>query len=511
MKNLQLLILILFCFSVFSQEDSYVVVKNETRKGKLRRQQMLQQSRLNRSLDLIKNENYLEGVQSLFNLSQSRSFKNRLPEIKFILGKTFMELGLFQAASFQFVSIIETNNRTYIDKSLRHLSGIASTLGDKTILEFAFQKNGAEKLKGKHQDSFYYQFGKHRLKERRFKSAIRYLNKIPRHSEFYMKARYNIGLAYAEQNKVKSSIRAFNDIIGRVSFVSNPVRAAALMGKARVYYQSQKWDLASAFYRQIPRDSSLWHDMLLEQSWTLLQAGKFRSAMNGFHSLHSSYYRDRYQPESFILRSIVYMYICKYDEMEKMLDLFKATYTPMRDWVRRKRRKNRNYYREVVRSVQNDQESFPKAIALRIYRENDFKLLHKYIQSLEKEKNIIRSFPVSWRNSGVGQYSIKLVDTRMNTSLKQVNRIVQSHLGQVQSELKSFFDQEKFLRYEGLRGKRKELKKRISNKHLGNIEIVESKSRDYFVQNGFEFWPFNGEYWLDEIGNYNYVGIQNCN
>ena len=496
---------------ILAEEYSYEVeVARAVKRGDLRRTRMRNQARLNRALDLIKNKNYLEGVRNLFELNQDKSFKNRRIEMKFILGKTFMELGLFQAASFQFVSIIESNNRQYAEKSLRHLSEIASMLGDKSILEFAIQRGGANKLKGSYRDSFHYQFGKLQLKNRKFRRAIHYLDKIPRSSEFYTKARYNVGLAYAEQNKTRSSIRSFNDIIEQTGYFSDPVRVAALMGKARVYYQSKKWDLALSFYRQVPKDSSVWYDTLLEQSWTLLQAGKFRSAMNGFHTLHSSYYMDRYQPESFILRSIVYMYICKYDEMEKMLDLFKANYTSVRSWVNRERRRNRNYYRDIVRSVHLNEGSFPKAIALRIYRETDFRLLHKYIKSLEKEAHLIQSYPLSWRHSAVGQYSLKLVNTRMNTSLKQVNLIVQNHLNKVQSEMKSFFEQEKFLRYEGLRGKRKELQKKISNRYLGNIKVVESKSRDYFVQNGFEFWPFNGEYWLDELGNYHYVGMQNC-
>ena len=54
------------------------------------------------------------------------------------------------------------------------------------------------------------------------------------------------------------------------------------------------------------------------------------------------------------------------------------------------------------------------------------------------------------------------------------------------------------------------LKKKITSKHLGSVQIIEGTSRDFFVQNGFEFYPFQGEYWLDELGNYHYVGTQSC-
>ena len=123
---------------------------------------------------------------------------------------------------------------------------------------------------------------------------------------------------------------------------------------------------------------------------------------------------------------------------------------------------------------------------------------------------MILSFPASWRRSKAGAYSLKLVNTRIQSSMKQVENIIRRHLKDVQSEMKDFFNQEQYLKYESLRGRRKRIKQRISKKYLGNIKVIESTSRDYFVQNGFEFWTFNGEYWLDELGNYHYVGLQNC-
>ena len=34
--------------------------------------------------------------------------------------------------------------------------------------------------------------------------------------------------------------------------------------------------------------------------------------------------------------------------------------------------------------------------------------------------------------------------------------------------------------------------------------------RSFYVKNGYEYWPFEGEYWLDEIGNYYFLGTSSC-
>ncbi len=87
------------------------------------------------------------------------------------------------------------------------------------------------------------------------------------------------------------------------------------------------WDRSITAYKMVPRDSTLWHDALFESTWSYLRSGRFRSAMSNFQSLHSKFYDSYYLPESLILRSIVYLYICKYEEVDKVLTTYDNTYS----------------------------------------------------------------------------------------------------------------------------------------------------------------------------------------
>ena len=499
----------------YSKENPVLVSQNWRKKGRKRRTVILNQSRLNRALELIKNQDYLEGTKALFTISQKNVFPSRRTEIRFVLSKALMELKLYHAASFQLLSVIQTGDKKYIYKSLNNLSKIATIIGDSKLLQFAIDKGGERKMTGEYRNAFYYQYGRYQLQQGNHTSARMYLKKVSRRSSVYAKARYHLALSYAEQNENRRAIRAFDDILSQMRSVTDPLRVSALLGKARVYYQAQQWNLSTQFYRQIPKDSPFWHDMLIENSWALLRAGRFRSAMNGFQTLHSGYYQNHYQPESFLLRSIIYMYICKYDEMNKLLDLFNYVYSPIKKWVNQSvhSASTSNYYNNVIRATKTHRSSssaFPRAIALRIYRASDFQTLHQYLNHLKKEKNIISGFPRSWRQSKIGQYAFNTVQKQIQNAVVKLNSTTRTHLLSVRKELSNLFNQEKYLRYESLRGKREMLKKRISTKSLGNLQIIESTSRDYFVQNGFEFWPFTKEYWLDELGNYHYVGLHSC-
>jgi hypothetical protein len=67
-----------------------------------------------------------------------------------------------------------------------------------------------------------------------------------------------------------------------------------------------------------------------------------------------------------------------------------------------------------------------------------------------------------------------------------------------------------FLQIEMISGKKEIVKKELAGRGIDG-RIDDKNERNYYVQNGYEYWPFSGEYWLDEIGNYQYVGVRSCN
>ncbi len=60
-----------------------------------------------------------------------------------------------------------------------------------------------------------------------------------------------------------------------------------------------------------------------------------------------------------------------------------------------------------------------------------------------------------------------------------------------------------------LNGKKDQVKKKMM-KSEAPAEQAEDQDRSFYIQNGYEYWPFQGEYWLDEIGNYYYLGKSRC-
>jgi tetratricopeptide (TPR) repeat protein len=283
---------------------------------------------LKRALILANQKNYEMASQILFNLSRNPRYMEQRPRIKYVLGLMLFEMKLYQVAAFQFVDVIRDGRSTYVKPALQKLSIVADALSDDTLLNYAIGKLNIDDFPSENQDMLRYRIGEFLMRKDKFLEAAASLQRVSSSSPNFPKAKYLEALAYSKSNRLPEALRAFTALAEnrKESGITDIDRVAAVMGMARVAYQMQKWDLAIDLYRQIPRDTQLWHEALFESSWAHMRAAHFRSVLSLLHSLHSPYYDDFYLPESILLRGLVYLYICKYDEMEKTLEHFEKIY-----------------------------------------------------------------------------------------------------------------------------------------------------------------------------------------
>jgi tetratricopeptide (TPR) repeat protein len=477
------------------------------------------------ALNLAKTGKYPEASQRLFQLSYSPRFASKRMQLKYILGMTLSQMKLNQVAAFQFIGVIKEGHNNFVKQSLEKLSLAADELGDDTLLNYAISRVNVDEFPRVHRDMLHYRIGEFEMRNKQYEQAAQSFARVERGHTLASAAKYNEGLSYAEAGQADRALAAFDELIRSRSTapVTDKARVDGIMGKARVLYQKKSWDEAIEAYRSIPRDSEFWHDTLFEASWAMLRSGRFRSAMSNFQSLHSAFYEEFYLPESLLLRSIVYLYICKYDEMDKTLNLFGRIYKPVFksvDNLLNTVNSSEKYFtmmNDILKLERKNDDlakkntQIPYIVAQKITREADFQNNMNYIRRLIEEKRRIASLSGGWQNQPIGQYARKVINTRLQKAKQKIGRIVHDHLINIREDLMDLVEQEGFIRYEMINGRKESLKKKIAGKELPGQQIDQDTQRDFYIQNGFEYWPFRGEYWLDELGNYHYVGTQSCN
>ena len=478
-------------------------------------------TQLRRAINLIEKGDYVLGSRELYRLSRLKAFKNKRIQIKYTLGITFIEMKLYHLASFQLIYVIKKSNGSYRKKALEKIASIIDYLGDEDLLYYIVSQIKEREFPIVQRDKLYFYSGVASYNKSNYKKARYYFSRIKRGSKFYSRSIYYRALTYAEENKVKRSAQLFRDLIGLHPSITDSNHAAGYMGLARVLYQGKKFNQSIAAYRSVPKDSKHFHDALLENSWNFLRSGKFRSALSNFQTLHSKFYQDFYQPESLVLRAYVYLYICKYYEMEKVLDLFNTLYGPVKKDVNqalRWRNLYTSYFNAVTESKKLKNEgvesvarySISPILLNRIMKNPKFKIYSQYLDKIKQEKIVMENLPESWKRDRVGRNASYILNSRITTSQKLAGKLIKSILLSARKDLKNLSTSAEYLRYDMLRGKRESIKKRIANRYADVKQIDSKISRNYYIQNGYEYWPFHGEYWLDEIGNYHYLGRHNC-
>jgi len=488
-------------------------VFNDTREATLRNQ-------LSNALRMAQSGQYESAANNLFSLSRRPELASERPQIKYILGTMLIELKLYQTAAFQFVDVIRSKHPKYSKLAIEKLSIVADTLGDDTILNYAISRVDLNDFPSNLRDMIHFRLGEIKLRQRDFAGAAQLFGRVSYGSSYYFQALYSKGLAELEANQPSLAIGTFTKMLDarRKAPVTDTNRVAAQMGLARALYQKQDWEAAIEAYSQVPRDTLMWHDAVFEQSWAMLRAARFRSALSNFQTLHSAYYEDFYMPESLLLRAIVYLYICKYDEMEKVLSLFEKTYGPVRSKIGdflKSTNEAGAYYAEVEKAHvmkttdKNANLRLPYIVLRNVLDQGDVKRSMHYLDKLNQERARVESNP-AFRSSPLGQYALKILANRSRNAKFAVGDMVKAHLQNMRVELRDLYEQAGFIRYEMINGRKESIKKRIAGKDIGGEQIDENVDRQFYIQNGYEYYPFQGEYWLDEVGNYHYLGKQSC-
>ncbi|MDG0816762.1 tetratricopeptide repeat protein [Bdellovibrio svalbardensis] len=475
---------------------------------------------LSNALRQAQSGQYEAAANSLFSLARRPELASERAQIKYILGTMLMELKLYQTAAFQFVDVIRMNHPKYSKQAIEKLSIVADSLGDDTILNYAISRVDVTDIPPNQKDMINFRLGEIKLRNREYAKAQDLFNRVGPGSSYYFQALFNKGLAEMEANQPAIAVGTYNKMLDarRKAPVTDPNRVEAQLALARALYQKQDWEAAIEAYSQVPRDTVMWHDAVFEQSWAMLRAARFRSALSNFQTLHSAYYEDFYMPESLLLRSIVYLYICKYDEMEKVLGLFEKTYGPVRtkigDFLKSSGEPTM-YYNEVEKaySMKNSDKTaalrLPYIVLKNVLDQGDVKRSIHYLEKLAQEKARVES-NYAFKASSLGQYSLKIIANRSKNTKLAIGEMVKAHLQNMRVELRDLYEQAGFIRYEMINGRKESIKKKIAGKDIGDGQIDEKIDRQFYIQNGYQYYPFQGEYWLDEVGNYHYLGKQSC-
>ncbi len=281
----------------------------------------------------------------------------------------------------------------------------------------------------------------------------------------------------------------------------------ALLALGRTNYNLGEFQKSVEWYEKVPRFSKFWDQALFENGFARFQNDDLGGGLGSLQGLYAPQFAGAFQPESWILTSTIYYFSCLYEESKASLLEFEKIYLPMLEKLRPlfegEQRDLASYYTLVS---QPESEKVPRAV-LNWVRSNERMLgLFGLLTEIEKEKAAITDNQ-SWRAAKLSPELVSYLDQNKGTLEQVAGNFARSRLQEAFRTMKGFSDQAEIIRFEVAKAE-----KELAESGSDTKRVLETQTlyRPKNPAENWNYWKFEGEFWRDEIGYYQYTLKRGC-
>lgn len=247
--------------------------------------------------------------------------------------------------------------------------------------------------------------------------------------------------------------------------------------------------------------------------------GRFDSTLGTVVTLRSPFFTDIYFPEVNIVEAVTYYNLCQYDEVNNVIDYFFGVYPDysqkMTSWLENVSTKTGlDIYKELLKMYRDAQEGkkteLPEAVLKNILTESLFQRKYSHIKEIERELSIIENSPEAFKKSVIAEDVTKKMMYQLTTLRNESGIWLVQRVQNLNGELAQLIADMRAIRFEMTDSQKAALEKEeLHGKDIKEDEGQKQQSgMNPSVPDGYYYFPFDGEYWEDELGYY-FFNIEN--
>jgi tetratricopeptide (TPR) repeat protein len=352
----------------------------------------------------------------------------------------------------------------------------------------------------------------------RFEEARSLLEAVPADSRFYAKAQYLLGVVLADprfpgrpgEAEVldKAALQAFQAVLkqkGERQLELKETRELSLLGLGRLHYGRGEYKEASDAYERVPRYSRYWDQALFENGFARFQNEDFGGALGSLQALHAPQFAGAFQPESWVLKATVYYYGCLFDEVKTTLGAFDEVYGPMAKQLEPFTGEDMELI-PAYNLVASENRRLPRPVYLWLRNNERIREVMRVLASVDEEKRTVSGMG-SWKGSALSAQMLDSLEDVRNTLLQVGGTLARSRLREAADNLRTFSDQAEIIRVQTALDEKDLLQAGVDQKALLTRQ---SLYRPAMPGPAWNYWKFQGEFWIDEIGYYQYTLKRGC-
>jgi outer membrane protein assembly factor BamD (BamD/ComL family) len=500
--------------------------------------------RLEVAIQQFKSQEYEQAALTAYDLTQDPKFVDLSLEAQYVMAKSLYRMGMYHSALSQFSKILAKGPGTkFFKTSLEWLFFISHKTVNESVILDEIAKYSNHEFPEKFRNEYRYLLARYHFvrgraldaadqkaeADKSFDELKKITALVPRGDPFYVRARYLESLALFRENKMNAAMETMKDVVrltrpdpqksANRARMDDEVRQLAFMQLARIHYGARQNRNAIYYYSKVDRGSEPWLDSLFEASWANYRIGQYEQALGNLITLSSPFFTEEYYPEAMILKAVIYYENCRYRETTSILDDFDRTYDPVRRQLEVYVEKNMDaaeYYNVLAEVQKRNKEGIERSstdvILERILKlaltDKDLKQTNDSILELEAELEVFGKKADSFKYSGLSKVLIDQLKKERETLIQKAGVMARSKLETELGELRKLLGNGERIRFETTTKEKEFLEQQLAAG--GPTEIVKKYKYSVAVPDEQLYWPYEGEYWRDELGTYQYTLTKGC-
>lgn len=483
-----------------------------------------QVSDLAHGIDLL-NGGDLEGAAPIFfDVAENSGQQELQYRAEYYLALTLYKMNLYHSALYYDSTIIDEGpNHPYYSKAVENTLDVMDATGDKTTIPFLLDKyyNDAFAKLGKQViDRVNFIVALWDSGQRKLEDSIAFLDAVKPDAVVYPRALYLRGVQYASEAKngdAKQNEKAAAKFEAVLKLNTDTVpytdldalKNLATVALARVKYYQGKFGEAYELYAKIPRYSKQWRDALFEGAYAAFMNDDYGHALGMLHTLHAPVAGNQFVPESWLLEGTLYYYDCLFDEsraaLAKLQDIYSTqTLTALKNLNSTKH--DPEVFFNLLTKGSQDNLMIPENVRNELFADDSLTARRAYIAELAAEGTRLQAID-SWKGSLLQKALLEAVSEQRNKLIQAAGTAINRTLRQLQANLEDFDGQAEIVKFEMAKREKDQLEsgydseKQLAKQRLGRPQMPGGDA---------EYWGFDGEYWPDELGYYQFTLKNAC-
>ncbi len=296
----------------------------------------------------------------------------------------------------------------------------------------------------------------------------------------------------------------------------NPYQASlARQLRAQIFFTQGQLQTALNETSAIPRNTPQWFESVRLGAWSAYRLGDFNLTLGQLMTLHSPYLVGKFSPESLVLEAATLYQLCHYSSAKKSIEKLRNRY--------------QGFLRDLDLFSSNQGSRLNAVVWPWTYATTNRKAPAGYKQQNWDRlmDGILQSESVT--ESGLLANQIDFDESLVVQHFKPQNRFERTLYQRYVTTLRSMFKESLRLGRKAIEARlpilRDEVSQSLESALAVEVEInsrlrerlalkTQAQERDVdfeaSLNKGFEFWPFQGEFWRDETGHYFFATTDVC-